>query len=158
MAATDVADNNVFEGEYEVIMRTVGASGTMVGTGTFKSVPAAEGTATYKDDILASTAIDTTVARSSASPQRGRSPARATACASTSCAWRSRNLSLLDDVLDRLKALPPDERQSVIDTAMEQTKAMRFVPLPGPQTQAYLSKADVLLYGGQAGGGKSPIC
>jgi hypothetical protein len=63
MAATDVADNNVFEGEYEVIMRTVGASGTMVGTGTFKSVPAAEGTATYKDDILASTAIDTTVAQ-----------------------------------------------------------------------------------------------
>jgi hypothetical protein len=34
---------------------------------------------------------------------------------------------------------------------------MRFVPLPGPQTDAYLSKADVLLYGGQAGGGKSGL-
>lgn len=59
-AATDVADNNVFQGEYELIVRTVGASGTIVGVGTYKSVPAAEGTMTIKDDILASTTIDTT--------------------------------------------------------------------------------------------------
>ncbi len=59
-AATDVANNNVFMGEYELIVRTVGASGTIVGFGRGKSVPAAEGTATYKDDILASTTIDTT--------------------------------------------------------------------------------------------------
>lgn len=58
--ATDVADNNVFSGEYELIFRTIGATGTMIGCGTCKSVPAAEGTATYKDDILASTTIDTT--------------------------------------------------------------------------------------------------
>lgn len=62
-AATDVADNNVFTGEYELIIRTIGASGTMVGVGVGKSVPAAEGTMTSKDDILASTAIDTTVAQ-----------------------------------------------------------------------------------------------
>ena len=62
-AATDVADNNVVSGEYELIVRTVGASGTVVGCGTYKSVPAAEGTATYKDDILASTTIDTTAAQ-----------------------------------------------------------------------------------------------
>lgn len=60
MAATDVADNNVFTGEYELAIRTVGSSGRMVGVGTYKSIPAAEGTATYKDDILASTTIDTT--------------------------------------------------------------------------------------------------
>lgn len=59
-AATDVANSNVFSGEYELIIRTVGANGTMVGCGTYKSIPAAEGTATYKDDILASTAVDTT--------------------------------------------------------------------------------------------------
>lgn len=59
-AATDVADNNVFTGEYELAIRTVGSSGTMVGVGTYKSVPAAEGTMTIKDDILASTTIDTT--------------------------------------------------------------------------------------------------
>ena len=61
--ATDVADSNVFQGEYELIIRTIGASGTMVGCGTFKSIPAAEGTMTIKDDILASTAIDTTAAQ-----------------------------------------------------------------------------------------------
>ena len=62
-AATDVANNDVFMGEYDLIVRTVGASGTMVGRGTYKSVPAAEGTMTIKDDILASTAIDTTTSK-----------------------------------------------------------------------------------------------
>lgn len=62
-AATDVANNDVFQGEYELIVRTVGASGTIVGVGSFKSVPAAEGTMTIKDDILASTAIDTTTSK-----------------------------------------------------------------------------------------------
>ena len=62
-AATDVANNDVFQGEYELIVRTAGSSGTMVGCGTYKSIPAAEGTATYADDILASTAIDTTAAK-----------------------------------------------------------------------------------------------
>lgn len=62
-AATDVADNNVVSGEYELIIRTIGSSGTMVGVGTYKSVPAAEGTMTIKDDILASTAIDTTASQ-----------------------------------------------------------------------------------------------
>lgn len=61
MAATDVANNDVFQGEYELVIRTTGSSGTMVGCGTFKSIPAAEGTMTIKDDILASTTIDTTV-------------------------------------------------------------------------------------------------
>lgn len=63
MAATDVANNDVFSGEYILIVRDVGATGHIVGYGTYKSVPAAEGTATYKDDILASTVIDTTAAQ-----------------------------------------------------------------------------------------------
>lgn len=58
--ATDVADNNVFWGEYELAIRTVGSSGTMVGVGLVKKAPAAEGTVTISDDILASTTIDTT--------------------------------------------------------------------------------------------------
>jgi hypothetical protein len=63
MAAQDVSNNDVFLGEYELICRTVGASGTMVGVGTYKSIPAAEGTMTIKDDILASTTVDTTAAQ-----------------------------------------------------------------------------------------------
>jgi len=70
--------------------------------------------------------------------------------------WKSRDLmSLLDDVLEKLSSLPEDEREHVKAMAAEATKEMVFVPLPGPQTEAYLSEADVLLYGGQAAGGKS---
>jgi hypothetical protein len=62
-AATDVANNDVFSGEMELIVRTVGASGTIVGAGTYKSIPAAEGTMTVADEILPSTTLDTTVAQ-----------------------------------------------------------------------------------------------
>lgn len=61
--ATDVANNNIFLGEYNLIVRTVGASGTMVGFGWGKNVAAAEGTITFRDDFLASTTIDTTAAQ-----------------------------------------------------------------------------------------------
>jgi hypothetical protein len=59
--ATAGAANLVFHGEYELIIRTIGSSGTMVGTGVYKKVPAAEATYSAVDDILASTTIDTTV-------------------------------------------------------------------------------------------------
>lgn len=64
-------------------------------------------------------------------------------------------MSVLDDLLGRLNSLPEQAKEQVKREAMAATKHMRFVPLPGPQTEAYLSQADVLLYGGQAGGGKS---
>lgn len=34
---------------------------------------------------------------------------------------------------------------------------VKFIPSPGPQEDAYFSDADVLLYGGKAGGGKSSL-
>jgi hypothetical protein len=61
--ATDVANNNIFLGEFSLIIRTIGSSGTMVGWGWGKNVPAAEATIAVRDDILASTAIDTTIAQ-----------------------------------------------------------------------------------------------
>lgn len=62
--ATDVANSNIFAGEWEGIIRTIGASGTFVGVGTHTDVPAASGTATHGiTEILASTAIDTTAAQ-----------------------------------------------------------------------------------------------
>lgn len=64
-------------------------------------------------------------------------------------------MTSLDEILARLDALPPDEQEAVRKAAAAQVASMRFVPNPGPQTDAYLSLADVLLYGGQAGGGKT---
>ncbi len=62
--ATDVADNNIFAGEFTLVVRTAGASGTMVGYGTHTEVPAASGTAVHDvTEILASTTIDTTAAQ-----------------------------------------------------------------------------------------------
>jgi hypothetical protein len=54
---------------------------------------------------------------------------------------------------------PPDEpapdisreRLSALD------RAMAWIPQPGPQLDAYVSKADVTLFGGAAGGGKSDL-
>lgn len=63
--------------------------------------------------------------------------------------------SVLDDLIGRLNQLPAKDKAQAVKAAAEARKRLKFVPLPGPQTQAYLSNADVLLYGGQAGGGKS---
>jgi len=64
---------------------------------------------------------------------------------------------VLDDILAKIKAMGEDERNKVKATAAEATKGVVFVPSPGPQTMAYLSQADVLLYGGSPGGGKTAL-
>jgi len=64
---------------------------------------------------------------------------------------------LLDDILGRLNSLPAKERQQVTQDALDATKDLRWIPNPGPQTDAYFSEADVLLFGGEPGGGKSQL-
>lgn len=61
----------------------------------------------------------------------------------------------LDDILAKLTALPIEEQKKAIAMAEEGTRGMVIVPNPGPQTMAYNSKADLLYYGGSAGGGKT---
>jgi hypothetical protein len=63
----------------------------------------------------------------------------------------------LDDILNRLAALPADVQKEIVETAMAATAGATFVPNPGPQTDAWFSEADELFYGGQAGGGKSAL-
>jgi hypothetical protein len=66
-------------------------------------------------------------------------------------------VSLIDEYIDRVTAVPKKERAKLIADAREATATMRWVPNPGPQTDAYFSQADCLLFGGEPGGGKSQL-
>jgi hypothetical protein len=61
---------------------------------------------------------------------------------------------LLTHIERELAQLSPEERSRYEKEIEQATADMRWVPNPGPQTRAYFSKADQLLYGGRAGGGK----
>lgn len=63
--------------------------------------------------------------------------------------------TLLDELVTRITDMPDDARAQIVGEANLATSHMRSVPLPGPQTESYLSEADVLLYAGAAGSGKS---
>lgn len=63
----------------------------------------------------------------------------------------------LDDVLAAFGAMKPEEKAAVIAEALKDNGHMRWIPQAGPQMAAYHSPADVLLYGGQGGGGKTDL-
>lgn len=64
---------------------------------------------------------------------------------------------LLDDLISRVNRKSAPVRKKIVEEVRKATRSMAWVPNPGPQTQAYLSEADITLYGGQAGGGKSNL-
>ena len=64
---------------------------------------------------------------------------------------------MLDELLDRFNKLDPKEQADLTETVTEETKGMLWIPSPGPQTDAYFCKADILLYGGSGGGGKTDL-
>lgn len=64
------------------------------------------------------------------------------------------------DVLTDLKAMLAEmtpAQLAELDEIIAPELSQRWLPNPGPQTQAYLSKADLLLYGGAGGGGKTDL-
>lgn len=63
----------------------------------------------------------------------------------------------LDEYVSRLTKMPPPKYQEAAKAALDATQGMKWIPNPGPQTDAYFSKADVMLYGGEPGGGKSQL-
>lgn len=65
--------------------------------------------------------------------------------------------SVLSEMLDRFAGLPDKVKESTTKEVMDATANKMWIPNVGQQTDAYLSKADVLLYGGQAGGGKTHL-
>lgn len=68
-------------------------------------------------------------------------------------------MGALDEIIQRLGVLPEVDRQTAIEKARKSRvkAALLWVPNPGPQTDAYFSPADLLYYGGSAGGGKSQL-
>jgi hypothetical protein len=60
----------------------------------------------------------------------------------------------LDTLMEQLEGLDEDEFESRLADAHGITAGLKWLPNPGPQTDAYLSQADMLLFGGQPGGGK----
>jgi len=65
--------------------------------------------------------------------------------------------TLLDQIVDRFEQLGADERRAVAEAARVAAGDRIWLPNPGPQTEAYFSPADVVLFGGQAAGGKSDL-
>ena len=63
----------------------------------------------------------------------------------------------LDDIVAKLTAMPEDVQKEAIAQAFAATKHMVFIPSPGPQFEAYSSEADVILFGGSPGGGKTAL-
>lgn len=61
----------------------------------------------------------------------------------------------ISELMDLVDMLDDDEKAELDQVLAELTPI--WVPLPGPQTLAYESEADVLFYGGAAGGGKTDL-
>lgn len=61
------------------------------------------------------------------------------------------------DAADLAKYLTPEELAELDDLLVADMNVSVWRPLPGPQTMAYESKADVVGYGGAAGGGKTDL-
>lgn len=66
-------------------------------------------------------------------------------------------MGALDDHIAAILGMPREKAQQAIAEAQRVLAGRRWVPNPGPQTDAYFSEADELLFGGEAGGGKSDL-
>ena len=62
----------------------------------------------------------------------------------------------LDDILKIVENLSPENRAELVKQTSHVLN-QPFIPTPGPQSDALHSDADILLYGGQGGGGKSSL-
>jgi hypothetical protein len=63
----------------------------------------------------------------------------------------------LDTIKADLASKPKELQDKISQTVVEATKHLKWIPSPGPQMIAYQSKADVMLYGGEPGGGKTDL-
>lgn len=66
-------------------------------------------------------------------------------------------VQVLDELLAKYETLPEKGQAAFAEHIDRATGGLKWVPNPGPQTEAYFSKADVLLFGGEPGGGKTQL-
>ena len=66
-------------------------------------------------------------------------------------------MGALDEALAVLEKLPTEERDVATERRIEATAGRKWTPNFGPQHRAYISEADELLFGGQAGPGKTDL-
>lgn len=62
-----------------------------------------------------------------------------------------------EQLLDMYFKLPPEAQENVVASTMAVLGNRKWIAQDGPQTEAYFSLADELLFGGQAGGGKTDL-
>ena len=66
-------------------------------------------------------------------------------------------MSQLDELLQRIEGLDPKVKKALLKETDKAFGGMKWIPTAGPQAQAYYSKADILGFGGQGGGGKTDL-
>ncbi len=67
-------------------------------------------------------------------------------------------VTAIEDLVAKQIELFGDHKRGLEDSVgADESAALKWNPSPGPQHDAYYSKADVLLYGGEPGGGKSQL-
>lgn len=64
----------------------------------------------------------------------------------------------LKEAVERVKNMDPSQYAALEAEVTVAMEGKIGLPEPGPQLQAYFSEADVLLFGGNPGGGKSVLC
>jgi len=65
-------------------------------------------------------------------------------------------MSSISEILQALETMP-DDKKAELEAQANQAIDLKWIPNPGPQTEAFYCKADELFFGGSAGGGKSAL-
>lgn len=66
-------------------------------------------------------------------------------------------MEVLDELVSVFEKLPVATREASVAEWLRDKQVRPFVPQSGPQTEGYLSRADLMLFGGEPGGGKTAL-
>lgn len=67
------------------------------------------------------------------------------------------NATAMDELMAHYQGLPEEQRLELDQLVDDRSRGKLWVPSVGPQLDARLCKADILLYGGEGGGGKTDL-